>query len=413
MRKRYLVYQTAGSCYIVYLTALLRFFHYSGQLVQILLIALPFFLYFMYAFWKQLFQEDSADSAEQENIEKTPQDAKAHAAGRMEILLIVSMAAAVLAVSVYYEGAAGSSLMPEFAAYSRWVQADPARMQTCWLYSMVYYLHTAFRLDEFMLFRVFWAVQALLSCFTLAAFLQLCFRLRYTAYLAAGACIMLVFLQDEAFISGTVLRHLEFGMFYILPPAAFLLLFLEAVIRGFAERKNDKEENKENKDEEGVYLLDEVLKRTAEQEALKETLQTAAGSPESSESAGEAAGEVVLIMEKGAADGTLSIKECPLDGTFSIKDASISIEEIAGHASGDIPLLDARQNAGAYAARAGHDTGKSCLWDSICNLLLFALAFGMAVSAPQEMLYGQTAALVLTAAFVCVGFHLVKKMFSA
>lgn len=93
---------------------------------------------------------------------------------------------------------------------------------------ILYYLHTVFGIETFVLLRVFGVVQTLFLHYVLLAFLKYCSRTRYAAYGAIG-----IFAAAAFFAVNTRTRYLsalpqEFGMIFILPGICFLFAFLKA-----------------------------------------------------------------------------------------------------------------------------------------------------------------------------------------
>lgn len=93
---------------------------------------------------------------------------------------------------------------------------------------ILYYLHTVFGIETFVLMRVFGVVQTLFLHYVLLAFLKYCCRTRYAAYGAIG-----IFAAAAFFAFDTRTRYLsalpqEFGMLFILPGIVFLYAFLKA-----------------------------------------------------------------------------------------------------------------------------------------------------------------------------------------
>lgn len=384
---RFMIYQTASNFYIVHLVKVLQFFHSSGQLTLILFTILPFLIYVTYVLLQQRQRQTMGhffDVLGNRVRDSLPE--------MVLVLLIIAV------VMVVYDGNAASQYqMSDLTAYNRWIynmgsgQAAADGAQPLWLYSVVYYLHTVFRLDEFMLFRAFWMIQTLLLYFMLLAFLRLCCKLKYTAYLGAGIYILVIFLEKGVPVSTASLQLEEFGMLFVLTSAAFLFLFFETkkqeIDRTCALGAYASEDIGSGEAEEArVFLLDEVLAETmAKEAAYQERMGEAAAEEAAPES-------VVLIMEENAADGTMSIKECPLDGTISIQDTSI--EEIAEHASDNIPLLDTeRQKEGAGSSGFRQQ-------DSTWYLVFFVLSFSMALSMPVG--YSMIAGLFCVS--ICAGY---------
>lgn len=107
---------------------------------------------------------------------------------------------------------------------------------------VIYYLHAVFGFDTYVLLRVFCLVQTLMIHYALLLFLKLVCRSKYIPYI--GAC---GYAALNIFSSATYWRFFstlpqEFGMIFILPSIAFLILF-------FREKKEELEEKKEKPEE--------------------------------------------------------------------------------------------------------------------------------------------------------------------
>lgn len=119
---------------------------------------------------------------------------------------------------------------------------------------VIYYFHEVFHIDTYVLLRLFWVVQTFVIHLMLAAFIRVCCRTKYVAYVGLG-----IYLMVNLFRINTYSRYFsslpqEFGMIFILPALAFLFLFFQ-----YYKKPSDLED-----EEERIYLLDEVLAQAAE-----------------------------------------------------------------------------------------------------------------------------------------------------
>lgn len=104
---------------------------------------------------------------------------------------------------------------------------------------IIYYLHTVFSMETYVLLRVFGVVQTLYIHIILLAFMKVFLKTRYTAYAAAflyvGASFFNIYTYDRYYSS----LPQEFGMIFILPSIYFLFAFLE-------DRKKEVDKEKES-----------------------------------------------------------------------------------------------------------------------------------------------------------------------
>lgn len=132
---------------------------------------------------------------------------------------------------------------------------------------IIYYLHTVFGIDTYVLLRLFWVVQTLLIHLMLLAFLRICCRTKYMAYAGTGFYLLAGLFRINTYSRYTSSLPQEFGMIFILPSIAFLFLFFE-----------------QKKKEQGSG------------EAQKEVCQA------------EAERETLLVMEENTQDGSFCIR---------------------------------------------------------------------------------------------------------
>ena len=97
---------------------------------------------------------------------------------------------------------------------------------------IIYYLHTVFRVDTYVLLRLFALVQNIYLHLVLLAFLKLCCKSRYLPYVGT-----LIYVLADWFSVHTYSRYFsslpqEFGMLFILPAVYYAFAFFE-------ERKNE------------------------------------------------------------------------------------------------------------------------------------------------------------------------------
>jgi len=97
---------------------------------------------------------------------------------------------------------------------------------------MIYYLHTVFKFETYVLMRVFSLVQLLFIHYVLLAFLRGCSKTRYLSYGAVLVYILTVFWGTNSYLRYYSTLPQEFGMIFILPSIYFLFQF-------FKERKKE------------------------------------------------------------------------------------------------------------------------------------------------------------------------------
>lgn len=97
---------------------------------------------------------------------------------------------------------------------------------------VLYYIHAVFGIKTFVLLRVFCLVQTITVHLVLLSFLKTFCRSRYMPYLAFAVYTLGNFWNKDVFSRFCSSLPQEFGMIFILPSAAFLMLF-------FADRKKE------------------------------------------------------------------------------------------------------------------------------------------------------------------------------
>lgn len=106
---------------------------------------------------------------------------------------------------------------------------------------MMYFMHTVFGMETYVLLRVFCLVQTLFIHYVLLAFLRGCCRTRYVAYGAMGIFVLASFWGVNTYIRYYSTLPQEFGMIFILPSIYFLYMFFEVrkkEVQGILEKKS-------------------------------------------------------------------------------------------------------------------------------------------------------------------------------
>lgn len=111
---------------------------------------------------------------------------------------------------------------------------------------MIYYLHTVFKIETYVLMRIFSLVQLLFIHYVLLAFLRGCCKARYFSYGAVLVYILAVFWGTNSYLRYYSTLPQEFGMIFILPSIYFLFQFFEARKKEVQNFKNFKGSKKNN-----------------------------------------------------------------------------------------------------------------------------------------------------------------------
>ena len=93
---------------------------------------------------------------------------------------------------------------------------------------VIYYLHTVFKFETYVLMRIFSLVQLLFIHYVLLAFLRGCCKARYFPYGAVLVYILAAFWGTNSYLRYYSTLPQEFGMIFILPSIYFLFQFFEA-----------------------------------------------------------------------------------------------------------------------------------------------------------------------------------------
>ena len=152
------------------------------------------------------------------------------------------------------------------------------------MHALIYLLHTVFRIDAYVIFRVF----ALVQCFAIhmmaLLFLRLCCKSRFAAYTG-----MFLYTLGSYVVPSNIIRYLstlpqETSMIYILPTAYFAFLFFREKSSELKEAKaleeaQAQEEAKAQEEAEALEAAEALEEAQAQEEAQTlegaEVLQTA------------------------------------------------------------------------------------------------------------------------------------------
>lgn len=162
-------------------------------------------------------------------------------------------------------------------------------------HSVIYYLHEVFFIDTYVLLRLFWAVQTFVIHLMLLAFIRICSKTKYTAYVGLGVYLIVHLFRDNTYSRYISSLPQEFGMIFILPAVAFLFLFFEY--------KNKECLNSKNRQTKQDGLPDEVHEREKENEAL-------------------------FILDQSSRDGSLYVKKVLLENEAVLGNEILSENKI-------------------------------------------------------------------------------------
>ncbi len=112
---------------------------------------------------------------------------------------------------------------------------------------VIYYLHTVFKFETYVLMRIFSLVQLLFIHYVLLAFLRGCCKARYFPYGAVLVYILAAFWGTNSYLRYYSTLPQEFGMIFILPSIYFLFQFFEARKREVQNSGNFKAKKKKDK----------------------------------------------------------------------------------------------------------------------------------------------------------------------
>ena len=165
------------------------------------------------------------------------------------------------------------------------------------MHTMIYLIHTVFRIDSYVVFRVFGLVQCLTIHMMALLFLRLCCKSRFAAYTG-----VFLYTLGSYVASNNIIRYLsalpqETSMIYILPTAYFAFMFfwkkseeLKAV-KAIKDQEKEREKNAElaTAEAEQSEAADEPVAPAALETPEADTVPTAAIATEPEEAVGEEA----------------------------------------------------------------------------------------------------------------------------
>ncbi|MDE6887604.1 MAG: hypothetical protein K2P45_03005 [Eubacterium sp.] len=176
-----------------------------------------------------------------------------HPAEVLLVLAVIGAFAVTYGVNAFAQYSYGAS---DIVVHNDWINSMgrgklfAAGVYPFGFHCVIYFLHTVFRIETYVLLRLFWVVQALLIHLMLLAFVRLFCKTRFLAYAGLFLYLLVDVFQDNTYSRFFSSLPQEFGMMFILPSAAFLFLYLE-------NKKQEGTINRTNEDEEAVFLLEE------------------------------------------------------------------------------------------------------------------------------------------------------------
>nr|MBP3597944.1 hypothetical protein [Eubacterium sp.] len=113
---------------------------------------------------------------------------------------------------------------------------------------IIYYIHAVFKVDTYVMMRVFSFVQNIMIHMVLVAVIRLCCKSRYISYAAVGMYTIGGLLQANTYFRFLSVLPQEYGMLFILPSAYFAFKFFE-------ERQKELKRDQKKKGESLVCLV--------------------------------------------------------------------------------------------------------------------------------------------------------------
>ncbi len=108
---------------------------------------------------------------------------------------------------------------------------------------IIYYIHAVFKVDTYVMMRVFSFVQNIMIHMVLLAVIRMCCKSRYVAYAAVGMYTIGGLLQANTYYRFLSVLPQEYGMLFILPSAYFAFRFFETRQRELKKGQQKKGES--------------------------------------------------------------------------------------------------------------------------------------------------------------------------
>ncbi len=256
---RFLIYFTVGNFYVMNIVFLLQLLHISNRVTLILGTALPFFFVLLRIHGvspiksvkdflvngSKLIQGTMSPRLLFSNILKNIKGLILPQLIRLKdslFLFFPDWILTILTIAIIL-WMYGSNMLEVFGygasdipVHNYWINAMGendifvAGVYPFGFHCVIYYLHTVFNIETFVLLRLFGVIQTLLIHLVLLAFLYVCCKSKYCAYTSVALYVLANVFNPDIFKRYLSSLPQEFGMLFILPSALFLFLF-------FKERK--------------------------------------------------------------------------------------------------------------------------------------------------------------------------------
>lgn len=246
-------YFLAGNFYIIYLVFLLQFLHISCQFTLLAGTAIPFLIVFYRKYRgriligiEQIFQTVLAVLRRENGVKTLASKGYRSAVGNrgkqvrkmfLHCLPDLLLTAAIIAGVCYVYGINAVTVFgykaSDIPVHNQWVnEMDSNQIFSQGVYPhgfhcMIYYLHAAFGIKTYILFRVFAFVQTLYIHLALLVSIKVICKARFTAYFGTAAYLMLNIYGESSFARYASTLPQEYGMLFIIPSAVLAIRFFQ------------------------------------------------------------------------------------------------------------------------------------------------------------------------------------------
>lgn len=246
-------YFLAGNFYIIYLVFLLQFLHISCQFTLLAGTAIPFLIVFYRKYRgriligiEQIFQTVLAVLRRENGVKTLASKGYRSAVGNrgkqvrkmfLHCLPDLLLTAAIIAGVCYVYGINAVTVFgykaSDIPVHNQWVnEMDSNQIFSQGVYPhgfhcMIYYLHAAFGIKTYILFRVFAFVQTLYVHLALLVSIKVICKARFTAYFGTAAYLMLNIYGESSFSRYASTLPQEYGMLFIIPSAVLAIRFFQ------------------------------------------------------------------------------------------------------------------------------------------------------------------------------------------
>ena len=246
-------YFLAGNFYIIYLVFLLQFLHISCQFTLLAGTAIPFLIVFYRKYRgriligiEQIFQTVLAVLRGENGVKTLASKGYRSAVGNrgkqvrkmfLHCLPDLLLTAAIIAGVCYVYGINAVTVFgykaSDIPVHNQWVnEMDSNQIFSQGVYPhgfhcMIYYLHAAFGIKTYILFRVFAFVQTMYVYLALLVSLKVICKARFTPYFGTAAYLMLDIYNSNSFARYASTLPQEYGMLFIIPSAVLAIRFFQ------------------------------------------------------------------------------------------------------------------------------------------------------------------------------------------